>query len=127
LAGSGAVVASGAGGVVASTARTGACWLGAPDGFGSAAVVAADVGVSAAAVDDAVGVGVGDGVVSLVVVVGAAVAGGATNPRAVVAMASVAKAARSRLRLSPMDIPFFVLLLMHPYGAELSIIHRLEN
>lgn len=77
------------------------------DGAGSAAAVVLGDCTSALEVV-VVGVGEGDAVMSLVVVVvGAAVAGGATNPSAVVAMASEAKAAESRLRVSPMDIPFF--------------------
>ena len=64
-------------------------------GAGVAALLVGAIGVG-----EPVGVDDGDCVESLVVVVvnGAAVAGGATKPRAVIAMASEAKAAEIRLR-----------------------------
>ena len=107
------------------------CCVAVTEGAGSA-VVAAGVGVATEGADVSVGLAEGVGIASLVVVVvvvvvGSALAGGAMNPSAVVAIASVAKAAESRLRLSPMDIPFFVLSVTHPTGAEQSIIHRLED
>ena len=105
------------------------CCVAVTEGAGSA-VVAAGVGVATEGADVSVGLAEGVGIASVVVVVvvvGSALAGGAMNPSAVVAIASVAKAAESRLRLSPMDIPFFVLSVTHPTGAEQSIIHRLED
>lgn len=67
-------------------------------GAGAAAEVAGE-GASTDGAEVSVGLIEGLGVVSLVVVVvGAAVAGGATKPITVVAMASEAKAAESRLR-----------------------------
>jgi hypothetical protein len=110
---------------VAAGARAGIT-AGSVVGVDVGGTVAADVGTAVSEGVAAVDVGVAAG--SLVMVVyGAAVAGGATKPSAVVAMASVAKTAESRLLVSPMDIPFFVLRVMHPTGAEQVLIHRLED
>jgi hypothetical protein len=76
------------------------------EGTGSGVIVV--VGDGDGAAGDDVPDGEAEGVGSLVAgVVGAAVASSATNPRAVVAMASEAKAAESRLRVSPMDMSLY--------------------